>query len=406
MKKSKSANSKKYVIVSAIFIAILAAISLFIFLLPRDYSIAFYRIEDQQRQGIISVIDSLGIKQKITYITYDSDKSLKEQIPLTKKPDMIITISGFALDSAIDRASGNASLSDSLSTGMTSSIRSAIRSQNGKITALPFLSSHMEADIDLREFQNSETKQINSWRDVEKFMKEQKKRKDSPMIFAGGTPEFMLDFMGAFAESLDGIDSYNQAVKILTDNSEKFNPLRVAIRLCDEPDSPFATSIKHLKGWYKQGFMHPGTFSMTKNDVEGFASSALSSVLFMSLENHRSMSQNAISRYTSIYFPSERSANSRIFTGKTYFAIPLKKSNTSAIIAEGLVNNDIQEKLSRTTGLAPVLAQCRTPDKQSNDARYWIAATSAPLPGISNEVYLTKEQKTALAAELAARIRE
>ena len=71
-----------------------------------------------------------------------------------------------------------------------------------------------------------------------------------------------------------------------------------------------------------------------------------------------------------------------------------------------LTLEEIQENLSRGTGVAPVLAQCRTPDKQANDARYWIAATTTPLPGLANEVYLTAEQKKVITAEIIARIKK
>ena len=81
------------------------------------------------------------------------------------------------------------------------------------------------------------------------------------------------------------------------------------------------------------------------------------------------------------------------------------KSKDAETLVSHLVQKEYQEDLSRASGLAPVLAQCRTPDKQADDARYWIAATTAPLAGLSSEVYLSKEQKTKLSAEIAAKIR-
>ena len=209
----------------------------------------------------------------------------------------------------------------------------------------------------------------------------------------------------AFAESLDGVSSYQAAAKILKQNENSFNAVKVAVALCDEPDSPLATTIKQLKSWYRLGFIHPGVFSLQKNDVEAFASSRLASILSMSLETHRDFAQNTISRYSSVYFPSEHGANSRIFTGKTYYAVQMAKSESAQKLISALLSTEIQETLSRATGVAPVLAQCRTPDKQADDARYWIAATTAPLAGLSNEIYLSKADKSALAAEIAARIR-
>lgn len=403
--KSISTKNKKILIgVASAVVILLIAGTIILFKPSKNFTIAFYKIEEKQRQGITEILNKAAAAQELqpVYIEYNADKSLKEQIPLTKKPNIIITGSGYPVETAVDKASGKAALSGDITSGMTSSMRAGIKLNDGKIAALPILSSHFEVDIDLAEFQNSNTKYINTWNDVEKFMREQKRKKESPMIFAGGNPDLLLDLMGAMAESIDGTESYNAAAKIIQTTD---NPVRAAIKLCDEPDSPLATSVKQLKSWYKFGFIHPGTFSLQQNDVEAFASSRLSSVLFMSLENHRACAQKTISRYTSIYFPSEHGANSRIFTGKTYYAVPMLKSPKSEALLAALVTPEYQESLSRATGLAPVLAQCRTPDKQSDDARYWIAATTVPLPGLSNEAYLTKQQKTAIAAEIAARIK-
>ena len=403
--ESISPKNKKILIgVASAVVILLIAGTIILFKPSKNFTIAFYKIEEKQRQGITEILNKAAAAQELqpVYIEYNADKSLKEQISLTKKPNIIITGSGYPVETAVDKASGKAALSGDLTSGMTSSMRAGIKLNDGKIAALPILSSHFEVDIDLAEFQNSNTKYINTWNDVEKFMREQKRKKESPMIFAGGNPDLLLDLMGAMAESIDGTESYNAAAKIIQTTD---NPVRAAIKLCDEPDSPLATSVKQLKSWYKFGFIHPGTFSLQQNDVEAFASSRLSSVLFMSLENHRACAQKTISRYTSIYFPSEHGANSRIFTGKTYYAVPMLKSPKSEALLAALVTPEYQESLSRATGLAPVLAQCRTPDKQSDDARYWIAATTVPLPGLSNEAYLTKQQKTAIAAEIAARIK-
>ncbi|MBQ9205547.1 MAG: extracellular solute-binding protein [Treponema sp.] len=399
---------KKIVIVAAIALAVVLIVGgVLLFTPSKNFTVAFYKIDDKQRQGITDVINKIAEDSKfsISYIQYDSEKSLNSQLPLTKKPSVLITTAGHGAESAVSKVSKKVSIPSEITQGMTSSMRSALKSVDNRIIAVPFLSSHLEIDVDLTEFRNSTITQINTWNDVEKFMREQKRKKDSPMIFAGGNPDFLLDFAGAFAESLDGVSSYQAAAKILKQNENSFNAVKVAVALCDEPDSPLATTIKQLKSWYRLGFIHPGVFSLQKNDVEAFASSRLASILSMSLETHRDFAQNTISRYSSVYFPSEHGANSRIFTGKTYYAVQMAKSESAQKLISALLSTEIQETLSRATGVAPVLAQCRTPDKQADDARYWIAATTAPLAGLSNEIYLSKADKSALAAEIAARIR-
>lgn len=403
-KKQSPVNKKLVAGIVCSALVILAVTGVLIFKPSKDFKIAFYKIEEKERQAITEVIRQAASEKHIdvVFVDYNSEKPLKDELPLTKKPNIVITTSGHAVQTAADKASSLASLPLELSAGMTSSMKSAIIKNGDSITALPLLSSHFEVDIDSVEIQSAQTQYINTWNDVEKFMREQKRKKEAPMIFAGGNPDFLLTLVGAMAESIDGPDSYSDAVKIIKETS---NPVKTVIKLCDEPDSPLATSIKQLKSWYKLGFIHPGTFSMQQNDVEAFASSRLSSVLFMSLEDHRNIAQKTISRFTSIYFPSEHGANMRIFTGNTYYAVPLIKSKKSSELLASLITPEYQESLARATGLAPVLAQCRVPDKQSNEARYWIAATTAPLPGLANEVFMTKQHKATIAAEIASRIK-
>lgn len=406
--KINQKNKKLLICAAAIVIILLGAFAAVTFIPSKNYTVAFYNIEEKQKNGIKDTLEQIAEKQKmsIAFREYDSEKSLKDQLLLSKKPELIITTSGYGVDMATEKASSRASLSKTLLLEMSSSMKNAAKSAGSgdNLSAIPFLSSHLEVDIATADFQESNTKKINTWNDVEKFMREQKNKKEAPLVFAGGNNDSFLNIMGALAESIDGIESYNDAIEIIKKNGK--NPARTAAKLCDDPDSPLATSVKLLTTWYKYGLIHPGVFSFQKNDVEAFAASRLSSVLFMSLENHRAFAQNAISRFTSIYFPSEHGANSRIFTGTVYYAVPMIKSKKTETIMKYLVSTEIQEELSRTTGVAPVLAHCRTPDKQANDARYWIAATTTPLPGLANEVYLTKNQKNTIAAEIIARIKK
>ncbi|MBQ4378779.1 MAG: hypothetical protein II821_06245 [Treponema sp.] len=410
--KNQSTPKNKKIILSAcvILALILVCAATALFMPSKKFTVGFYGIDDRQRQGITSVIDKILAEKQIpvTYTQYNSSKSLSSQLLLSKKTNLIITKSGFAVNEAVEKSSKKAFVPDNLTSGMTSSMRSAIiasKNNQSKAAAIPFLSSHFEADIETQDFRNSDVKQINTWSDVEKFLKEQKRKNNTPMVFAGGESDVFLDLIGAFAESVDGVSAYTDAVKILEEGEKSFNAAKIAVKLCDEPNSPLANSIKILKSWFAQGLIHNGTFSLKTGDVEAFASSKLSNVMFMNLETHRNFSQSAISRFTSIYFPSNRSANSRIFTGSIYYAVPMTKSKNADLLISALLETENQEALSRATGIAPVLAQCRTPDKQADDARYWIAATTAPLPGLSNEIFFTAEQKSQLSAEIAARIK-
>ena len=397
MKKTK-------VIIPIIFIALILVIVGFFLLSPQKYTVALYNIGERQQKGLEKALTQIAQENSLSiqFIQYDSEKKLSSQIPFAKKPAIIFTSSGFAVESAIGKASKKAALPKELSKGFTSSMTGAVKQSGEGITALPVLSGHFELDIDTQEFKKSKVTKINTWGDVKEFMIGQKTSNNYPMVLAGANPDFFLDFVGAVAESLDGADSYKEAVKIIAEVSD---PAKAANALCDKASAPLASTVALLKDLYKFGLIHPGSFAFTNADIEAMALNRQASVLFMSLENHRDMTVNSISHYSSSYIPSEHGANARVFTGKIYYAVPMYKSAQSEKLLTALVSKAQQEQLSQATGIAPVLKQSRTPDKQSDDARFWIAATTVPLAGLSNEVFLTKEAKITLAAEIASRIR-
>ena len=402
----KKINLKKLVPFAGIIVLI--AICAFNLLSRKEAVIAFYGINEEQAKGIQKSIDKINEKANLSYkyVFYDADKKLSSQIPLSNKPKIIFTTSGFAVDSAVEKADKKAGLEVSLIAPMTSSVKGGIKTNTAKdkIAALPLLVSHLEIDVDSLAFNNAKIS-LNSWADLESFMQKQSKKTKNPIAFAGKDPNTVLDMAGAFAESLDGEESYKMARDIIAANQKQFDAIKTAKALCDEPNSPLATTVKMLGEWYKKGCIHPGTFSFTINDVEAFAESKVSTVLFMTLDEHRNMKHSTISAFSSSYFLSERGGNERVFTGRLIYGVPLTASEDFSALLSELASVAAQEDLSRQTGLAPALAQCRTPDKQASDVRRWIAATKTPLAGLSREVYLTKEQKTALAAEIAARIR-
>ena len=109
-------SKKTLICVVAAVAAVVVVAGVLIFKPSKEFKIAFYKIDEKQRQGITEVLSKAAADKDIavTFIEYNSDKSLKEQIPLTKKPAIIITTSGFALETAVNKASKKAALPSSL----------------------------------------------------------------------------------------------------------------------------------------------------------------------------------------------------------------------------------------------------------------------------------------------------
>ena len=156
----------------------------------------------------------------------------------------------------------------------------------------------------------------------------------------------------------------------------------------------------YLKQLVKKGYITTASKQLIHTDINSYIQQRVTKSFFTTLSVHRTYDINAVSRFSTIYVPSKNEASLRHFTATTTYAVPLTPNQNVEFIVEQLVETETQSTLSQTTGLAPVLANCRTPDQQADDARYWIAATNAPLAGLSHEADLSESELNRLADEV------
>lgn len=404
-------KNKKIVLLAGIipFIALFIILAIVLTaVILRPSSIAFYGLDERTELSIKSAIDNWNKTEniKFKYKILDQEKPLGTQISVANRPDLLITTNGAAVGIAARNASEKAAMNSAVLSEMTSSMRSAaVLSENGaKVRAAPFLSGHFEIDIDMNAFRASRMKAIATWKDIDQFLMIEKKNFDYPLIFAGKDAETTLNLLGAMTESLDGTEQYRAAAKLIEEytTDKKWDAAELAEELCGSYNSPLYTSVKKLSEWYASSLMARDCFNYTFSDINAFLQNRLSAAALMSLSDHRKIDTRTAERFTSIYIPSEKSAGERRFTGQVIYAVPQKKNKGLEKLIDYFLSTEGQEQLSRITGLAPVFARCRTPDHQADDARYWIAATSAPLAGLSCEVDLSQKHKSQLAAELAS----
>lgn len=405
--------NKKTILAGAIIASVLAVFSVLaaIIFSGKKNTIAIWGLENPQSLAVKSEIEKISKEQNLALEVQilDGEKSLSSQLLLQPKILAVITTKGYGTETAEHKASKKSALPADFTFEMTSSMRAAAKiTENARgeneISVIPLLSDNLEIDISTQAFRTSGMKAISTWSDIENFSRIQKRKIEFPLVFAGADGKFFLDLLGGLAEAFDGQDSYKKAREVLKNAAEKrFNAAKIADELAENPDSPLITSVRNLKNWQKNGLLNPSTFALSKKDVNAFVSNGLASGFFMSLSDHRNFGSK-ISNYSSIYLPSENNAAARFFTSATVCAVPLKKSKSVEKLVKTLVSQEGQENLSRATGLAPVLAHCRTPDKQADDVRYWIAATNTPNAGLGNEIFFTTAQYRQLAKELAAKV--
>ena len=67
-----------------------------------------------------------------------------------------------------------------------------------------------------------------------------------------------------------------------------------------------------------------------------------------------------------------------------------------------MLSEAFQAKLAFDTGLAPVNSQCHSPDIQSDDVRFFVAATNAPITPLNQAAFADKKEMEAFTQELKA----
>lgn len=367
--------------------------------------IGFYNINDSQIEEIKTVVEEIDSKLnlKTKYVTY---KKLPQFNRKSAKPDIFFANAGFGVKECIEIADKNAGVDKELNNKMFQSMKeTCIFSETKKdtIAAVPVFFDNLEINIEKSDFDTSKVQVINNWNDIEKFSGYLlEKYEIEPIVFPGADFEYYLDLLGAFGEAFDGKDNYYKAVALLEQASkaEEFNGGQVVSSIFTDKNAPFSKSYNYLKTLAAKKYLNKGSKELKNNNINFYLHQRITSIFATKLSYHRTYDPKAIARFSSIYMPSPLSQNNRSFTATTTYSIPTNNNESVNKVIEALLSTEYQEKISAATGLAPVLANCKTPDRQSDDARYWIAATNAPLAGLGHEVNLNLFQQESIIKEI------
>ena len=359
------------------------------------------------------------------FVRLDSSKPLSQV--LDSSVDVLFTLMGESASQAFEHSKGKGAsegFSMSLLKNSTTSVRSkAPVTDKGKITQLPILIDNNEIDLDVSLLKKTRTQKMMTWSNLEGFAEASKAHVPFPAVFAGKDSSITLGILGALTESLAGADKYLAAVEKLkafyAENPEPENiqVYEIIRELSDTPEAPFYAASYTLKNMLKNGLLHPECFHMTHKDVQAFMENNMAAVVFTSLTNHRAITGEYIQRYSAIprvlgnngdhagFYPTNRPTDKRFLNTHFICAVPLKNNRTMEKIVSGLMDEKSQETLCSKTGLAPVTAQCRVPDIQSDDVRFWVAATEAPLTPLDTAVFTNPQNLAQFAQEFAGYIK-
>ena len=378
----------------------------------KNITIAFFDTDSSVETAVNKVAEAFAGENelKINIISLNHESPLSSQIKKAK-PDVIFAPAGYAQKSALEASESlnkkaKTGIKSQALEGLFSSMRESTITKDGLAVALPLVFDNFEINIEKSAFYMSGMKSIASWDDITEFSKIQQKKPETglqyPVSLAGAEPVLLLDFFGALGEAFEGIEAYNKAAEILIKASEDaaagkdFDANKIANDLFVVPDAPLAYPLYYINQYRKNNYLTPAFRQLINSDINAYIQQRLTNVFFTTLSIHRTYDVRAIERYSSIYIPSKNRPEQRHFTATITYAIPSSKKANTQKLMEYLLTAETQGRLSQITGLAPVLANCPTPDQQADDARFWVAATSAPVAGLGHEAYFTPAQQQQL----------
>ena len=406
----KKLSLKKIVLILAlVFIILIFTAFVILYFVTKKPIAAFYGIPKNTQVAVESVLQTTYTRKNKNSLPYnikilDTTLSLKDALKHTKKPDIIFINSGLNCDyiaSIVQKKKRG--FSPAILEGMTSSIRNVTPVANNSVNAVPLLIDNYEIDIDINAFENSGIEAINFWSDIESFASKIRPSIIAPMLFSATDDEAIINIFGALVESFSGVEAWSSLVEkiqqTLTTKNPTYSTYSDLVSKMIQPNGELYDAVNFLIENKKKGVL-PKNIDLTSfKDINAYMAADLTAIVFMTLSQHRTIEYKTISKYSTIYYPSTTYNVQRHFTAPVLFAVPNSKNKISRASIEMLASS-LQGTLSARTGLAPTQANCSTPDKQADDVRYWVAASNAPLPALSEAAFTSKAERNAFAEVL------
>lgn len=389
----------------------------------RTLTVGLYDLTDAEKTAVHDALELLNKERSTPYtIIYDEfsdEKTLASQVSVKGRNahDVVFTHSGIQADTLVQelplKIRKSAWYAESTVESYTSSFKSkSLKNPDGTVVQLPLLSDLCEVDIDRSVLNATGISTIISWDDIEVFARRAKSYCDTPIVFAGRDDDTLINVLGCLTESMDSAKAFQEVEAALL-TVAKENPAsleqafgQVLRQNATNPSSPLYAAVHTLVRWFKMDVIHPEALNLTLQDVSTLMDFGSAAVVLNTLSEHRLAPQNSIGRYATIYYPSEVRPEARAFSADVMIAIPLSRNAEKNSFVAQLSGSDMQEQMCFTSALAPADANCRIPDVQSDNVRYWIAATNMPLAPLAQSVCTDSKTKAALARAIRAYLRE
>ncbi len=371
-------------------------------------NIAFYEIPENLQNHFREELEKNLTSLKLNFTNLDGKKNILEQID--KKTDLVILPEGKAATSLISninkKAKSKSALDSGILSGTTISVqKKAAVNEDLTISLLPLLIDGEMIFLDAKTANKEKITNFESIVQITNFAERKKNSAGFPISFSGADSIQFLNLISSLTECLENKDALLQASEMILESNGKYD----FYSLCSAEDAPLYEASHTISNWYKKDLIKNESFKMQKKDVLNLMEMKETFVIFESLLDYRTVPYQTAKNFETvpeftkqreIYFPARKGVSQRSVVCNLISLVPLSEKKETALVAKELISSRAQEFLARESGLAPVLAQCRTPDVQSGDLRFWVASSSEPLTSLAYSAFENSTERENFSVQL------
>lgn len=394
-----------------IFLILISVFSV-IYLIQKKPVLAFYNVPQKVKNQIISVSEKVTDKS-FKILELNSSIPLSLQKKSLKKADLVFVRSDSDTKEFFTSSKAKIfkPLEKNLLSGTASTIQKTVpvsEKNKNQIFYLPFLYDMYLIDVNYEYFKKTGFPFLNTWDDLVSIAKKEADFVNTPVVFPVKDDREFLNIFGQFIEAFFGFEEYESFLSSLYNafkkdiktaefekksNMQKTTFNKTISFIEKFVDSPVFNKIAVTFGeMQNKGILADDVTNFSKEDSLFFAENKLCGFYLTSLSNHRLIPRNLLNDYKSIYFPNTGNYQERKFCADEYAVAKIKSNKSSKQIIEA-ISSTYQTVLSTQTGLAPVQKNCKTPDQQSDDVRYYLAASAGPVLPLSSCMPSPQAQK-------------
>lgn len=384
---------KKFLFILPVFLLVIICFFVVFYISSKSVlNIAFYGIPENVEEAIRTKITDYSIsvtkKNRCVFTTLSDNEPLISYLPRKHNYDCIIAYNDKNLQ---DCANPKFMMPDIIQYVPTA-LRSSVNYDNPY--ALPLLLDNFEIAVYTKYLKEQSLSIPASLSAVLDLAQKTSKEADWPIVFSGGSDKDLSFLISSLLLSRYGTQAYSNMIELMKNKIEFDNLLNIPL---NEDSQTFKNILDEIRFWESKKYLHPQWIEFQDKEVAYMMSSHSTSIVFLTLSDHRAIDFEVMNLFTDSFFPSGSAAKSRSLIAPVIAIAPLstKKAGKMSVqtLQSFLIGSEAQAWLGSATGLAPANSTAPAQDKQASNVRLWLAASDKPLPAITDAAFTNKKDK-------------